>query len=56
MNFDHDSVVLFAKSWGLLYLIAFAIAVVVYTFWPSNRTRFDRAKHSILEQDEPPWK
>lgn len=54
MDFDHQSVVAFAKSWGLFYLIGFAIAVVVYAFWPSNKKRFDRAKKSILEKDDRP--
>ncbi len=36
MILDHDTVVGFAKSWGLFYLIALAIVVLVYAFWPSN--------------------
>ena len=44
MDLDHDTLVAFSKSWGLFYLIAFAIGVCVYTFWPSNRKRFDEAK------------
>ena len=56
MGFDHNALVAFAKSWGLLYLIAFSIAVLVYVFWPSNRKRFDRAKKSILDDDDRPRK
>ena len=41
MNLDHETVVGFAKSWGLFYLIALAIGVLIYAFWPSNRKRFD---------------
>jgi cytochrome c oxidase cbb3-type subunit 4 len=51
---DHQSIVGFAKSWGLFYLIALAIIVVIYAFWPSNRKRFDRAKRSILDEDDKP--
>ena len=54
MELDHNSFVAFAKSWGLFYLIALSIAVLVYTFWPSNRKRFDRAKKSILDDDDKP--
>lgn len=54
MDLDHNSIVEFAKSWGLFYLIAFSIAVLVYVFWPSNRKRFDRAKRSILDKDDRP--
>ena len=52
MDLDHDTLVAFSKSWGLFYLIAFAIGVCVYTFWPSNRKRFDEAKKKILDQDD----
>ncbi len=54
MDFDHQSLVLFAKSWGLLYLMGFFLCVVLYAFWPSNRKRFDRAKNSILDRDDRP--
>ena len=40
MNLDHDTVVGFAKSWGLFYLIAMAVGVLIYAFWPSNLKRF----------------
>lgn len=56
MEITHDTLVAFLKSWGLFYLIAFAIGVAIYTFWPSNRRRFHRAKHSILDQDDKPWR
>jgi len=54
MELDHQSVVGFAKSWGLFYLIALAIGVLIYALWPSNRARFDRAKKSILDKDDRP--
>ena len=56
MGFDHDTLVAFSKSWGLFYLIGFFLCVVAYAFWPSNRKRFDRAKTSILDQDDKPWR
>ena len=49
---NHDFLVAFSKSWGLFYLIAMAIGVVIYAFWPSNRRRFDDAKRSILERED----
>jgi cytochrome c oxidase cbb3-type subunit 4 len=55
MDVEHQSVVAFAKSWGLFYLIGLAIVVLIYVFWPSNRKRFDRAKKSILDKDDKPW-
>ncbi len=54
MEFDHQSLVAFAKSWGLAYLIALSAGVLVYIFWPSNKPRFERAKHSILDHDDRP--
>lgn len=51
---EHETLVAFAKSWGLFYLIAMAIGVLVYTFWPGNRKRFERAKKSILDKDDRP--
>ena len=56
MDLSHDMIVAFSKSWGLFYLIAFAGGVVVYTFRPGNRARFDAAKKDILEQDDTPWR
>ncbi|MGE3740874.1 MAG: CcoQ/FixQ family Cbb3-type cytochrome c oxidase assembly chaperone, partial [Geminicoccaceae bacterium] len=32
--FDHETLVAFAKSWGLFYLIALSVGVLIYTFWP----------------------
>ena len=34
MDLDHDTLVAFSKSWGLFYLMALAIGVLIYTFWP----------------------
>ena len=56
MDLDHDTLVAFSKSWGLFYLIALSIAVLIYTFWPSNRKRFDDAKKNILDEDDKPWR
>lgn len=56
MDFDYDTVVAFSKTWGLFYLIALSVGVLIYTFWPSNRKRFDAAKKNILDKDDAPWK
>ena len=49
---DHQTLVGFAKSWGLFYLIGLTIAVLVYALWPRNRQKFDRAKKSIFDKTE----
>jgi cytochrome c oxidase cbb3-type subunit IV len=55
MDFSYDSLVAFSKSWGLFYMMGFFLFVCVYAFWPSNRKRFNRAKHSIFDRDDKPW-
>lgn len=55
MGLDHETLVAFAKSWGLFYLIALSLGVLVYTFWPSNKDRFDRAASSIMDDEAGPW-
>ena len=54
MDVDHNTLVGFAKSWGLFYLLALSAAVLIYALWPSNRKRFDRAKKSIFDKDDRP--
>ena len=54
MAIEHEGLVAFAKSWGLFYLMALSIGVLIYALWPSNRKRFDRAKRSILDKDDRP--
>lgn len=56
MQFDHQLVVAFSKSWGLFYLIALSVGVLIYIFLPSNQKRFRNAKESILDQEDKPWK
>ncbi|HEV2515835.1 MAG TPA: cbb3-type cytochrome c oxidase subunit 3 [Devosia sp.] len=57
MPFDHDTVVAFSKSFGLFYLIAMSIGVLVYACWPSNRDTFRKAASNAIEDSEDrPWK
>ena len=53
---DHDFTVWLSKSFGLFYLIALSVIIVAYAFWPSNKKRFERARDSILDGDDKPWK
>ncbi len=41
----------FAQTGGLLYFVALFLAVVVYAFWPRNRSRFDAAAQMPLSED-----
>lgn len=56
IDLDHDTLVAFAKSFGLFYLMALSIGVVVYACWPSNKKRFERAAKSVLDDEEGPWR
>jgi cytochrome c oxidase cbb3-type subunit IV len=51
---DNDFVVWFSKSFGLFYLIALSIIIMVYAYWPSNKKQFDEAARSILDHEDKP--
>ena len=56
MGFAHDTLVWFSKSFGLFYLIALSVAVVIYAMRPSNKKQFDEAAQSILRDEAGPWR
>jgi cytochrome c oxidase cbb3-type subunit IV len=55
MSLTHDFLVGFSKSFGLFYLLALSAAVLIYTYWPSNKQRFDYAAQSILAEEDKPY-
>lgn len=55
MSIAHDTLVWFSKSFGLFYLIGLSVIVLIYAYWPSNKTRFDRAATAILHDEDKPW-
>lgn len=54
MDISHETTVWFSKTYGLFYLIALSVAVLIYVFWPSNKSRFDRAAKSIFRNKDRP--
>jgi cytochrome c oxidase cbb3-type subunit 4 len=54
MAIEHDLLVFVSKTFGLFYLIALSIAVVIYAYWPLNKARFDAAARTILNQEDRP--
>ena len=56
MSVAHDFLVGLSKSFGLFYLIALSVIVLVYVYWPSNKKPFDRAAKSILSDEDQPWR
>lgn len=57
MPFDHDTLVGFSKSFGLFYLVALSVGVLIYTYWPSNGQKFhDAATQIIADVKDEPWR
>ena len=52
---EHAFLVGVSKSFGLFYLIAMSVAVVVHAMKPSNKKRFDDASRSIFRDEAGPW-
>lgn len=48
----YDTVVTFAKTYGLVYFAILFAGVLVYAFWPRNRAKFERAARIPLTDDE----
>ena len=57
MPFDHDTVVGFSKSFGLIYLVVLSVICLVWTYWPSNRKGFEEAaRMPVREGEDRPWR
>ena len=54
MDIDHETLVGFAKTFGLFVLMAGFVAAVVYALWPSKKDKFDRAARSVLDDEDGP--
>ena len=54
MELDHETLVRFAKSFGLFYLMGMFAVAAIYAFWPANGKRFDQAAKSVLEDEDGP--
>ncbi|WP_281973918.1 cbb3-type cytochrome c oxidase subunit 3 [Ruegeria faecimaris] len=53
----HDTVLVFSKTWGAIYLLVVFLAAVVWTYWPSRRKVYDDAAQSPLDhQEDQPWR
>ena len=53
---SHDTLVLIAKTVGLVYLMGFFLIVVVHTYRPSRKAAADRTARSILTAEDRPWR
>lgn len=54
MEIDHDTLVRFAKSFGLFYLMGMFALATLYAFWPANGKRFEQAAQSVLDDESGP--
>ena len=50
----HETALWLSKTAGLFYLLAMSAGVLVYVFWPANKSRFDAAALAILDEDDMP--
>jgi len=51
---SYDFAAMLAKTFGLFWLLAMALGVVVYAYWPKNRKRFDQAAQIVLREEDRP--
>ena len=54
MNMEHIDLVMYAKTYGLFYLIGMFVVVIIYACWPSNKSKFIKAGESILAEEDKP--
>lgn len=54
MAIEHDTLVHLSKTFGLFYLIALSVSVLIYAYWPRNKARFDAAARAILNEEDRP--
>ncbi|TGD42471.1 cbb3-type cytochrome c oxidase subunit 3 [Pseudotabrizicola sediminis] len=50
----HETYVIIAKTFGLIYLMVFFLIVVFQTYRPSRRASADHAAQSILTAEDRP--
>ncbi len=51
---SHDAVLVFAKTWGALYLFVFFFAAVIWTYRPSKRKIYEEAAERPLKEEDIP--
>ena len=47
----YESAAAFAQTSGLLYFVGIFASVILYAFWPRNRSRFEAAAQLPLSED-----
>ena len=50
----YDTMLIFARTWGALYLGVFFIIAVIWTWWPSRKKQMDEAASAPLREHDKP--
>lgn len=48
----HDTVLVFSKTWGAVYLLVVFLLAVLWVYWPSHKKTYDAAAQSPLNDEE----
>lgn len=48
----HDTVLVFSKTWGAMYLLLIFLAAVIWVYWPRRKGIYDKAAQSLLGDEE----
>lgn len=48
----HDTVLVFSKTWGAVYLLTVFLLAVLWVYWPAHQKTYDKAAKSPLGDEE----
>ncbi|WP_195821649.1 cbb3-type cytochrome c oxidase subunit 3 [Roseobacter sp. MH60115] len=48
----HDTVLVFSKTWGAVYLLVVFLLAALWVYWPSHKKTYDDAAQSPLSNEE----
>ncbi len=49
---SYEQIARIAQQGGSLYFFLIFLGVILYAFWPSNRAKFDAAKHQLFKEGD----
>lgn len=48
----HDTVLVFSKTWGAVYLLVVFLVAALWVYWPSHKRTYEDAAQSPLSNEE----
>ncbi len=48
----HDAVLVFSKTWGMIYLLVVFLLAALWIYWPSRKKMYDDAAQGPLGPEE----